>query len=109
MKETMAMIRAGHQFVEVADRYLLANIDLCSYATEALCSHLTSFDPAERKTRASNLWGKDRERRLRAVLNVLRSQGMTISSDGLESGSDQVIDQLVDLKPSEALRALGCM
>jgi len=95
IKETIAMIRAGHQFVEAADRALLTEIDLNFYATEALSSHLRTFAPAEQKIRASNLWGKDRERRLRAVLNVLRSQGMTVSIEKCDDSSEQAINQPV--------------
>jgi hypothetical protein len=108
MKETTAMIRAGHQFVEAVDRDLLTGIDLSAYAKEALSSHLRPLDLTERKVRASNLWGQDRDRRLRAVLNILRSKGMTVSIEKGDGGTGRTIDQLVDLKPREVLQALGC-
>jgi hypothetical protein len=109
MKETTAMIRAGHQFVEAADRGLLASIDLSAYARDALSSHLKPLDLAERKVRASNLWGQDRKRRLRAVLNVLRNQGITVNIEKRDDSAERTINQLVDLKPSEVLQVLGCM
>lgn len=109
MKETTAMIRAGHLFVEAVDRNLLTNIDLSDYAREALSSHLRPLNLAERKIRASNLWGQDRERRLRTVLNILRSQGMTVSTERRDATAEETIKGLVDLKPREVLPVLGCM
>jgi hypothetical protein len=108
MKETTAMIRAGHQFVEAVDRSLLTDLDLGVYAKAALSSHLRPLDPTERKVRASNLWGQDRKRRLRAVLNVLRSQGMMVNIEKSDDSAERTINQLVDLKPREVLQALRC-
>jgi hypothetical protein len=109
MKETTAMIRAGHLFVEAVDRNLLTNIDLSDYAREALSSHLRPLNLSERKIRASNLWGQDRERRLRTVLNILRSQGMTVSTERRDATAEETIKGLVDLEPREVLPVLGCM
>jgi len=108
MKETTAMIRAGHNFVEDADRDLLSGIDLSAYAREALASHLRPLDLAERKVRVSNLWGQGRDRRLGAVLNVLRSQGVTVTLEKRDEGAERTINRLADLKPREVLQALGC-
>ena len=107
MKETTAMIRAGHQFVEAADRHLLTDFDPSVYAKDALSSHLKSLDLTARKIRASNLWGQNCERRQRAILNVLRSHGMTVS-EKRDRTVEETINGLVDLKPREVLQALGC-
>ena len=78
------------------------------YAKDALSTHLKPLTLTERKVRAANLWGQDRERRLRAVLNVLRSQGMTVDLEKRDDMAEPAINALVDLKPSEVLQALGC-
>lgn len=108
MKETTAMIRAGHQFVEAADHALLADIDLSVYAREALSSHLKPLDLTARKVRASDLWGQDRKRRLRTVLNILRNHGILANVEKRDSSIEQTINQLVDLRPSEVLTVLDC-
>lgn len=108
IKETTAMIRAGHKFVEAADRDLLTDFDVCAYAKEALCSHLKPLDLTERKVRVSNLWGQNCERRLRAILNVLRSQGVTVDLARRDETVEETIKGLVELKPREVLQALAC-
>ena len=108
LKETTAMIRAGHQFVEAADRELLADLDPCSYAKQALASHLRPLELSARKVRVSNLWGQDAKRRQRAVLNVLSAQGMSISAEKRDADAEKFIKEVLALQPKEVLRALSC-
>ncbi len=108
LKETTAMIRAGHQFVEAADRELLTGFDQCAYAKQALASHLRPLELSARKVRVSNIWGQDDKRRQRAVLNVLSAQGMTIRTEKRDAATEEFIKELLALKPREVLGALGC-
>lgn len=108
LKETTAMIRAGHQFVEAADRELLTGFDVCAYAKQALASHLRPLELSARKVRVSNIWGQSDKRRQRAVLNVLSAQGMTVRTERRDAAAEEFIKELLALKPREVLGALGC-
>lgn len=108
LKETTAMIRAGHQFVEATDRELLAALDPCVYAKQALASHLRPLELSARKVRVSNLWGQNDERRQRAVLNVLSAHGMTVSIEKRDAAAEIFIKEMLALKPREVLKALDC-
>jgi hypothetical protein len=108
LKETTAMIRAGHQFVEAADRELLTGFDPCAYAKQALASHLKPLELSARKVRVSNIWGQSDKRRQRAVLNVLSAQGMTVRTEKRNAAAEEFIKELLALKPREVLGALGC-
>lgn len=108
LKETTAMIRAGHQFVEAADRELLTGFDPCAYAKQALASHLRPLELSARKVRVSNIWGQNDKRRQRAVLNVLSAQGMTVNTEKRDTAAEELINELLALKPREVLGALGC-
>lgn len=102
------MIRAGHQFVEAADRELLTGFDPCVYAKQALASHLRPLELSARKVRVSNIWGQNDKRRQRAVLNVLSAQGMTVRTEKRNAAAEEFIKELLALKPREVLGALGC-
>jgi hypothetical protein len=90
-KETTALVRAAHKFVEQIDGQLLVRSDLDRYVIRVL-AHYISAEPAQR---TSNVWGKDSHRRLASLVQICKQYGMTEQDhETLNHTSEGILEEI---------------
>lgn len=104
-KETTAMIRGSQELIERIDGYFIGILDLELFLRESVDAYLLAENGNLLKTRINNIWGKDRNRRLRTLRNVLTNQGMNARRDSAEGWLDaaSLLDELAD-EPTASVR-----
>lgn len=111
LKEITAIIRAAHKLVERIDGSLLRRLDAPSYLNEVLSQHLTADVESEVRivmTRAGRIWGKSLPRRRSAIIQIAYNNGFSeYSTEGFGHINETVLEELVQLTPSEAVEKLA--
>jgi hypothetical protein len=110
LKEVTAIIRAAHKLTERIDMELLSELNASEYLVEVLSRHLTEGTSDDAKTvmaRAGKIWGKSESRRRSAIMQIAFNNGFSEYLPGALNQVDKtVIDELVNLTPSEAVEKL---
>lgn len=101
-KETTALVRSAHVFVEIVDSLLLQRTDLDHYVRQILIEYV-SEDPVQR---TSNVWGKDSRRRVTSLMQICRQYGMTDDQTASNHVSDHTIEEIISWTPAQAKAVL---
>jgi hypothetical protein len=98
-KESTALIRAAQMYVTVVDTFVLNQMDVTGYCSEQLRLFID-----DRDDRIVGIWGKDRDSRVRKLIQHARQFGFTdaLVATGSARLVPNLIEQMADWSVSDA-------